>query len=259
MEYPLPLLMQWLSDYTLPFVRISSMIMIMAGLGAQSVPSRVKLALSVVVTVAVAPAIPQTQFTNLFSFAMVLVVLHELIIGVAIGFASVLLLNTFIVAGQILAMQTGLGFASVVDPANGLSVPAVGQFYLILATLLFFVFNGHLMMINMVIYSFQTWPIDGSWWVTDNYWLIANWGSWMFATALALSLAPLTAMLVINLSFGIMTRAAPQMNIFSVGFAFTLVAGLTIIWATMGNFIIQYEFQWLKMTELMCNLIGCTV
>jgi flagellar biosynthetic protein FliR len=66
-------------------------------------------------------------------------------------------------------------------------------------------------------------------------------------------------MLVINLSFGIMTRAAPQMNIFSVGFAFTLVAGLMIIWATLGNFIVQYEYQWLKMTELLCNLIGCTV
>ncbi|TMP33887.1 flagellar biosynthetic protein FliR [Pseudoalteromonas rubra] len=259
MEYPLAIIIQWLSDYMLPFIRISSMIMIMAGLGAQSVPTRVKLALSIVVTVAVVPAIPQTQFTDLFSFAMILVVTHEIIVGVAIGFASVLLLNTFIVAGQILAMQTGLGFASVVDPANGLSVPAVGQFYLILATLLFFVFNGHLMMINMVVYSFQTWPIDGSWWVVDNYWLIVTWGSWLFATALALSLAPLTAMLLINLSFGIMTRAAPQMNIFSVGFAFTMVAGLLIIWMTMGNFIIQYEFQWLKMTELMCNLIGCTV
>jgi flagellar biosynthetic protein FliR len=170
-----------------------------------------------------------------------------------------LLLNTFIVAGQILAMQTGLGFASVVDPANGLSVPAVGQFYLILSTLLFFVFNGHLMMIQMVLYSFESIPIGEFTWSVDNYWQIINWGGWMFATALALSLAPLTAMLVINLSFGIMTRAAPQMNIFSVGFAFTLVAGLMIIWATLGNFIVQYEYQWLKMTELLCNLIGCTV
>ena len=190
---------------------------------------------------------------------MILVVIQELITGVAIGFGSLLLLNTFIVAGQILAMQTGLGFASVVDPANGMSVPAVGQFYLILATLLFFVYNGHLMMIQMVVYSFETFPVAGNWWSVDNFWTIVNWGGWMFSTALALALAPLTAMLIINLSFGIMTRAAPQMNIFSVGFAFTLVAGLTIIWMTLGNFLAQYEFQWLKMTELMCNLVGCTV
>ncbi|AOT07499.1 flagellar biosynthetic protein FliR [Pseudoalteromonas luteoviolacea] len=259
MEFLFSDIMQGLSDYLIPFIRISSMIMVMAGLGAQSVSKRIKICLSMVVTLAVAPAIPQSQFTDLFSFHMILVVIQEMIIGVAIGFASLLLLNTFILAGQILAMQTGLGFASVVDPSNGLSVPAVGQFYLILATLLFFVFNGHLMMFQMIIFSFQSWPIGGDWWHVDNYYDIAKWGSWLFATALSLSLAPLTAMLVINLAFGIMTRAAPQMNIFSVGFAFTLVAGLMIIWATLGNFTMQYEFQWLKMTELMCNLIGCSV
>ncbi|MCF6440391.1 flagellar type III secretion system protein FliR [Pseudoalteromonas luteoviolacea] len=259
MEFLFSDLMQGLSDYIIPFIRISSMIMVMAGLGAQSVSKRIKICLAMVVTLAVAPAIPQSQFTDLFSFQMILVVIQEMIIGVAIGFASLLLLNTFILAGQILAMQTGLGFASVVDPSNGLSVPAVGQFYLILATLLFFVFNGHLMMIQMIVFSFQSWPIGGDWWHVDNYYDIATWGSWLFATALSLSLAPLTAMLVISLAFGIMTRAAPQMNIFSVGFAFTLVAGLMIIWATLGNFTMQYEFQWLKMTELMCNLIGCTV
>ena len=259
MEFPFAVVIQWLSDFILPLVRVTSMMMIMAGLGAKSVPSRIKLALSIVITFAAMPMLPKSQFTDLFSFAMVLVVIEEMIIGFAIGFASMLLLNTFIVAGQILAMQTGLGFASVVDPANGLSVPAVGQFYLILSTLLFFVFNGHLMMIQMVIYSFETIPIGQFTWSVDNYCQIINWGWWMFSTALALSLAPLTAMLVINLSFGIMTRAAPQMNIFSVGFAFTLVAGLMIIWATLGNFIVQYEYQWLKMTELLCNLIGCTV
>jgi len=155
-------------------------------------------------------------------------------------------------------MQTGLGFASVIDPSNGASVPAVGQFFLILATLLFFVFNGHLMMIQMVVHSFQVLPIDGNWWSVDHYWDIVTWGGWMFTTALVLSLAPLTAMLVINMSFGIMTRAAPQLNIFSIGFPFTLVAGLIIIWATLGNFVTQFEFQWLKMVELMCTLVGCS-
>lgn len=259
MELEYALIIQWLSDFLLPLVRVSSMMMVMAGLGAQNVPSRIKLAIAVVTTFVIVPTLPPSQFTDLFSLSMVFVVIQQMLIGIAIGFASLLLLNTFVIAGQILAMQTGLGFASVVDPANGLSVPAVGQFYLILATLLFFVFNGHLMMIQMVVYSFETWPINGQWWPVDGYWDIAMWGGWMFATALALSLAPLTAMLVINISFGIMTRAAPQMNIFSVGFAFTLVAGLMIIWATMGNFIVQYEFQWLKMVELACGLIGCSV
>jgi len=176
---------------------------------------------------------------------------------VAIGFASMLLLNTFVLAGQILAMQTGLGFASVIDPSNGQSVPAVGQFYLILATLLFWIYGGHLMMIQMVVNSFIMIPIDGTWWNIDNYRTIANWGGWLFTTALVLSLAPLTAMLIISMSFGVMTRAAPQLNIFSIGFPFTLVTGLVIIWATLGNFTAQFDFQWRQMIQLMCDLVGC--
>jgi flagellar biosynthetic protein FliR len=258
MEILFSTLIQFIADLLLPLARISAMLMVMVGIGVKTVPARVKLVLAIFITIISMPVIPKSQFTDLFSFAMILVVLQQILIGVAIGFASVLMLNTFVLAGQILAMQTGLGFASIVDPANGQNVPAVGQFYLILATLLFWIYDGHLMMVQMIVHSFHAFPIDGTWWPVDNYHTIALWGGWMFATALVLSLAPLTAMLVINFSFGVMTRAAPQLNIFTIGFPFTLVAGLVIIWATMGNFTVQFEFQWLKMVELMCDLIGCT-
>ncbi|WP_462157674.1 flagellar biosynthetic protein FliR [Pseudoalteromonas sp. GB56] len=257
MEFPFAVIIQWLSDYLLPLIRVLAMLMVMAGIGARNVPSRIKLGLALVIVIVAVPVLPPVQFTNLFSFEMVLVVLQQVLIGVAMGFASQLLLNTFILAGQILAMQTGLGFASVVDPSNGLNVPAVGQFYLILTTLLFFVLNGHLMMIQMIVHSFIALPIDGTWWAVDHYWDIVTWGGWMFTSALVLALAPLTAMLVINLSFGVMTRASPQLNIFSIGFPFTLVAGLTIIWATLSNFMAQFEAQWLRMVELLCSMAGC--
>ncbi|ATC98203.1 flagellar biosynthetic protein FliR [Pseudoalteromonas spongiae] len=259
MEILFSQLVQYLSDFLLPLSRIAAMFMVMVGIGVKTVPTRVKVGLSVLVTLLVMPILPPSQFNELFSFQMVIVVLQQILIGVAMGFASVMMLNTFILAGQILAMQTGLGFASIVDPANGQSVPAVGQFYLILATLLFWVFDGHLMMIQMLIHSFTALPIDGTWWPVANFQKLALWGSWMFVTALVLSLAPLTAMLVINFSFGVMTRAAPQLNIFTIGFPFTLLAGLVIIWATMTNFTAQFEFQWLKMVELMCDLVGCQV
>ena len=259
MEILFSQLVQYLSDFLLPLARISAMFMVMVGIGVKTVPTRVKLGLSVLVTLLVMPILPPSQFNELFSFAMILVVLQQILIGAAMGLASVMMLNTFILAGQILAMQTGLGFASIVDPANGQNVPAVGQFYLILATLLFWVYDGHLMMIQMLLHSFTALPINGTWWPVANFQKIALWGSWMFATALVLSLAPLTAMLVINFSFGVMTRAAPQLNIFTIGFPFTLLAGLVIIWATMTNFIAQFEFQWLKMIELMCDLVGCQV
>ncbi len=251
-------IIQWLADLLLPLARISALLMVMVGIGVKTVPMRIKTMLAIAITVMVAPVLPPSSFTNLFSFEMVLVVLQQILIGVAIGFVSLMMINTFILAGQILAMQTGLGFASIIDPANGISVPAVGQFYLILATLLFWVFDGHLMMIQMVVHSFTALPIGTAGLSFENYRELATWGSWMFSTALVLSLAPLTAMLIINLSFGVMTRSAPQLNIFSIGFPFTLLAGLIIIWVTMGNFTVQFEYQWLRMVETMCNLIGCS-
>ena len=114
------------------------------------------------------------------------------------------------------------------------------------------------MMIQMIVNSFIMIPIDGTWWNIENYKTIANWGVWLFATALVLSLAPLTAMMIISMSFGVMTRAAPQLNIFSIGFPFTLVTGLVIIWATLGNFTAQFEFQRLQMVQLMCDMVGCS-
>jgi len=79
----------------------------------------------------------------------------------------------------------------------------------------------------------------------------------MFATALSLALAPLTAMLLINFSFGVMTRAAPQLNIFAIGFPITMMAGLLIMWLTFGNFLTHFELQWQRALDFSCYLINC--
>lgn len=257
MAYTLQTIMQFLADLLLPLFRIAAMLMVMVGIGAKTTPTRVKLMLAVAFTVMVLPVLPKTPFTDLFSGQMILVVVQQVILGAAIGFVSVMLINTFVLAGQIVAMQTGLGFASIIDPTNGSNVPAVGQFYLILATLLFWEMDGHLLMLQMVVHSFTTVPIDGQWWPYSNFEQLALWGGWMFATALALALAPLTAMLVVNFAFGVMTRAAPQLNVFSIGFPITLVTGLMIIWLTLSNFLGQYDSHWQHAVDMMCDLVGC--
>lgn len=256
-EYPLNIIMQWLADFLLPLTRITAMMGVMAGLGAKTLPMRVKSALALTLTIMVVPMLPPSPFTNLFSFEMVLLVMQQILIGVIIGFASMLMLNTFVLAGQVVAMQTGLGFASMVDPVNGLNVPAVGQFYLILATLLFWAVDGHIVLIKMVVMSFETMPIGSGWLDVPNYLKLAEWGSWMFATALVLSLPPITAMLMINFTFGILTRAAPQLNVFTIGFPITMTAGLLIMWLTMENFALHFDNQWEQALMLACDIIGC--
>ncbi len=203
------------------------------------------------------PAIPPTQVENLFSLTTAMLVGQQILIGTLIGFVTNMVVNTFTLAGQIIAMQTGLGFASLVDPASGTNVPAVGQFFLILSTLLFWGLDGHLTYIQFVVASFDTIPIPAEGFDTVKFKETVEWGSWMFATALSLALAPLTAMLLINFSFGIMTRAAPQLNIFAIGFPITMCSGLLIMWLTMGNFMVHFEQQWERAVDFTCYLIDC--
>jgi flagellar biosynthetic protein FliR len=257
MEFTESVINQFLADFLLPLARISALVMTMIGFGAKAIPTRVKLFLSLTVTVAVMPAIPPTTVANLFSLQTSLFVMEQTLIGIMLGFVTIMVVNTFTLAGQIVAMQTGLGFAPLVDPTSGMNVPAVGQFFLILSSLLFWAMDGHLAYLQFVAMSFDTLPIPLGSIEAVKFKEIVEWGSWMFATALSLSMAPLTAMLLINFSFGIMTRAAPQLNIFAIGFPITMCSGLLIMWLTMGNFMTHFEAQWQRALDFSCYLIDC--
>tara|TARA_R110002167_G_scaffold328713_1_gene535166 strand:+ start:23718 stop:24500 length:783 start_codon:yes stop_codon:yes gene_type:complete len=257
MEFTESVVNQYLADFILPFTRIAALVMMMIGFGARTIPTRVKLFLCVTLTLAVMPAIPPTKIEQLLSFTTFLMIGQQTLIGISLGFVTVMVVNTFTLAGQIIAMQSGLGFASLVDPASGMNVPAVGQFFLILSTLLFWTMDGHLAYLQFIVASFDTMPIGNEHFASIKYKEIVLWGGWMFATALSLALAPLTAMLLINFSFGVMTRAAPQLNIFAIGFPITMMAGLLIMWLTFGNFLTHFELQWQRALDLSCYLINC--
>ncbi len=257
MEFTESVINQYLADFLLPLFRISALIMSMVAFGSKTIPMRIKFFLCITVTIAVMPALPPTRVDNLFSLTTFLLVAEQTIIGVMLGFVTVMVVDTFTLAGQIIAMQTGLGFASLVDPSSGMNVPAVGQFFLILSSLLFWSMDGHLAYLQFVVASFDTLPIPLEDFDSTKFRQITEWGGWMFATALSLALAPLTAMLLINFSFGIMTRAAPQLNIFAIGFPITMCAGLIIMWLTMGNFFTHFELQWQRALDFSCQLIDC--
>ncbi|MFQ3220247.1 MAG: flagellar biosynthetic protein FliR [Paraglaciecola sp.] len=255
MEITAGTLTQFLADMLLPFMRISGMFATMVGLSAKSVPISVRSLLTLFLTLLIIPIIPPVQLDELVSVGTFVLVIQQVVIGVALGFISNMVLNTFVLAGQVVAMQTGLGFASIVDPVNGINVPAVGQFYLILATLLFWALDGHLAMIRMVAMSFDAFPIGQAWLQPEQFRDIAHWGGWMFVSALTLALAPIVSLLIVNLAFGVMTKAAPQLNIFSLGFTIAQIMGLIIMWMTMDNFTHHFEVQWDRAQLMMCQLV----
>lgn len=255
MEVEASTITQFMADMLLPFMRISGLFAAMVGISSKTVSAPIRALLTLLLTLLIMPLVPPVALTEVLSVGTFVLIIQQLIIGVAIGFISVMVLNTFVLAGQVIAMQTGLGFASIVDPVNGINVPAVGQFYLILATLLFWTLDGHLAMIKMIVLSFQAFPIGEAWFTAEQFREIAHWGGWMFVAAVTLSLAPIVSLLIVNLSFGIMTKAAPQLNIFSIGFAIAQIMGLVIIWLTLDNFTHHFEIQWQRAQLLMCNLL----
>ena len=230
-----------LGTYLWPMFRIMGFFMAAPLIGTQLVPVRIRLMLAVAVTMVVAPLLPPVPAIDGISFGAGLIVTQQVLIGAALGFFMQLLFQVFVVAGQIIAMQMGLGFASMVDPSNGVNVAILSTVYLMLVMLLFVTFDGHLAMIEVLAESFRVIPIGsfgrGEAMLID----IVNTLSWVFSSALILALPALTALLISNFAFGIMTRAAPQLNIFALGFPVALMFGLFIIWITFGNFLVKAE------------------
>ncbi len=256
MTYPADVIINWLTSYLWPFCRIAALLMVMVGIGARTTPVRIRLFLSLAITFAVVPVLPPMPADiELFSAASVVVIFQQVLIGVAVGTVSVFVTQTFVIAGQIIAMQTSLGFASMADPLNGQSSPVVGQFYLILVTLLYFAIDGHLIMISMIVESFNTLPVSTQGLNAMDYRNLTGWFGIMFSAALAMSMASIVAMLLVNFSFGVMTRAAPQLNIFSLGFSISMIFGLFILWLTIGHVSGHFESQWLRGGQFMCEML----
>ncbi|MWV16812.1 flagellar type III secretion system protein FliR [Pseudomonas sp. L-22-4S-12] len=230
----------WVGQFLLPLFRIASLLMVMPVIGTQLVPTRVRLYLALAICLVLAPNLPPMPQVDSVSLQSMLLIGEQVLIGVMFGFVLQLYFQLFSVAGQIIAIQMGLGFASMVDPANGVSVPVLGQFLLMLVTLLFLAMNGHLVVFEVLAESFVTLPV-GQGLLVDYYWELAGKLGWVLAAGLLLALPVVIALLVVNLAFGVMTRAAPQLNIFSIGFPLTLVLGLFIFWLGIADFLAHFQ------------------
>ena len=230
----------WVGQFLLPLFRIASMLMVMPVIGTQLVPMRVRLYLALAICLLLAPHLPPMPRVDALSLQAMLLIAEQVLIGVMFGFVLQLYFHLFTVAGQLIAMQMGLGFASMVDPSSGVSVPVLGQFLLMLVTLLFLAMNGHLVVFEVLAESFVTLPVGGGL-LLDHYWSMAGKLAWVISAGLLIALPVITALLVINLAFGVMTRAAPQLNIFSIGFPLTLVIGLFIFWLGLSDFLAHFQ------------------
>jgi flagellar biosynthesis protein FliR len=218
----------WLTELFWPFVRIGSCFMVAPAFGAVTVPVRVRIVLAGAVALLVAPLV-RVPAVSAFSAAGVVITVQQVIIGAALGFSLQILFEAVSLGGELLANSMGLSLAFNLDPQNGASTPSLSQLYSLLVTLIFLVLNGHLALIRTLVAGFHTLPIGTSGLGAHGLWSVVSWGSELFSGALAVALPGVTALLIANLAFGVVSRAAPTLNIFSVGLPVSLIFGLVVI------------------------------
>lgn len=222
----------WVSDFLWPFFRIGAFFMIVPIFGAQVVPARIRMGLALGMTIALYPVLPPMPVIEVTGLQSLVIIAMQILIGLTLGFVVLTILQIFVLAGQTISMQMGLGFASMVDPANGVSVAVLSQWYQVLVTLVFLSINGHLIVLEVLAESFQLMPVSDSAFSQSVFMSVAQFGAWLFEASMMLALPAIAALLLVNLTFGVMTRAAPQLNVFALGFPVTMLAGLVIVWAS---------------------------
>ena len=226
-------LTSWLATLLWPFMRIGAMFAAVPIFSSRSVPVRIRVLLAFLISWMLIPVIPEPPAVELISAQALLISIHQVLIGIAMGFILQLVFAAFVIAGQSIAMAMGLGFASMIDPQNGMQVPVISQAFLIMATLIFLSLNGHLVLIEVLANSFQNLPVGMLVPSREGLWQLVTWGSNMFAGGMLIALPAVAALLLVNLAFGVTTRAAPQLNIFAVGFPVMIMVGLSFLILTL--------------------------
>lgn len=246
--------------YMWPFFRITAMLMAAPIFSSNFVNIRSRLLLAIAISIVIVPTIPNVApAVEPLSGEGFLIVAHQILIGVSMGLMLQLLFNAFIIGGQIIAMQMGLGFASMIDPQNGTTVPVISQFYVIFVTLVFISLNGHLILIQVLAESFISLPILPTGLPHTSFRDFVGQAGWMYAAGVIIALPAIGSLMLVNLAFGILSRAAPQISPFSIGFPMTIILGFAIMIITLPNVshhLVNMSDHMLQMIRLLVHPDG---
>jgi flagellar biosynthetic protein FliR len=225
----------WVGRMWWPVLRVSGFVLTAPIASETVVPRMVKIVLTLALAFLLAPMVQVPVGLSIFSAAGMLAAVIELLIGVAIGMVVQLMFEALVFAGQSISMTMGLGFATLVDPQRGAQTPVLGQMFMIFGTLTYLAINGHLMLLGALADSFHSLPI-GAAHIDKNFFLaVVLWGARVFDTGLLIALPAVIALVIVNLAIGVITRAAPQLNLFGIGFTITLMSGFFVLIADVDG------------------------
>lgn len=235
----------WLAALMFPLARLLGLFATAPIFSNRGVSVRVRLAIGLGVGIALLPVMPAMPAVPPGSGVGLMIMVQQMFIGIAIGFMLRIVFAAIDMAGSLIGMQMGLSFAIFFDPDAGGQTAVLSDFMSLVATLLFLAINGHLIMIDLLVRSFEWLPVGTASVSADGWGYIARAGAAVFATGLLLSLPVVAVLLVANIALGILTRAAPQLNLFAIGFPITLAMGFFALMLIMTNFgpVVQSLFE----------------
>lgn len=219
----------WIAALLWPLSRILGLLAAAPVFGHSSVPISIKVGLGLLLAAIIAPTVPALPAADPTSWAGLLILAQELVTGLAMGFAMRLVFAAIEFAGEVISSTMGLSFASFFDPNTHGRSSAVNQFLALVATMAFLAVNGHLVLLEALAESFVTLPVAAAPTGTGAPLELARWGGKIFSAGLQIAMPVIAALLITNVALGILTRAAPQLNIFGIGFPITMGIGFLTI------------------------------
>lgn len=226
-------LIGWLSPFLWPFVRALALLSAMPVLGQRAVPARVRIALALLIAVAAQASLPPMPAVALDSAPAVMLVLQNVLIGLALGFAVRVVFAAVEFAGELIGLQMGLNYAGFFDPAGGGQGTATARLFGTTVAFVFVAVNAHLLVVAALVHSFGAFPVGQAPFEFLRALQPQRWGAEVFATGLWIALPMVGMLLFVNLVLGIISRVAAQMNVFAIGFPVTLGVGLLGMLATL--------------------------
>lgn len=219
-------LMGWLTPVLWPFLRALALLAALPVFSQRAVPVRVKVGLALFIALALQPMLPPMPQVALDSPQAMLLVVQQVLIGVSMGFAARIAVAAAEMGGELVGLQMGLNFAGFFDPVTASQGTATARFYGTLVSFLFILLNGHLMVVGVLAHSFEVFKVGDEPFAFIRQTAPHVWGTEVFALGLWLALPLVGMLLFLNLVMGVISRVAPQISIFSVGFPITLGVGL---------------------------------
>ena len=233
-----------LSQFMWPLIRISTVLLTGPFFSLSAVNYRLRITIMLAITWMMFPLVDVPEVDPL-SFGAITGVMHEVFVGALMGLTLQIVVAALVVGGQAVAASMGLSMANMIDPNLG-NVPTLSQFFLIIGTLLFLSVGGHLMILSLIFSSFELIPIASGDFNTDMILALMTWSSQIFISAVLIAFPMMIGLLLVNALLGLVSRAAPSLNVFAIGFPALIPMGLIMLLLSMGMWFEQVENLWFR-------------